>query len=31
MQSNSMSVERTRRTLERAPSAIADHSEGTAR
>jgi hypothetical protein len=31
MQSNSMSVERTRRTLERAPSAIAGHSEGAAR
>ena len=31
MQSNSMSVERTRRTLERAPSAIAGQQEGRAR
>jgi len=31
MQSNSMSVERTRRTLERAPSAIAGHRDGDAR
>ena len=31
MQSNSMSVERTRRTLERAPSAIAGHKDGGAR
>ena len=31
MQSNSMSVERTRRTLERAPSAIAGHERGGVR
>ena len=31
MQSNSMSVERTRRTLERAPSALTGHQEGAAR
>ena len=31
MQSNSMNIERTRRTLERAPSAIAGQREGGAR